>query len=280
MPPVSGPEDLRRLARIVRHRERHPGEEWRVADPSEELHRCVTEQPRGMDPGGHGRRRHLPAVDSGGKRRHGNIPLVGHPAEEHVPPRVKAAHRGSLAVVPLAGEECPPAGAPENLRPGVLTGELFVAMKETAAREHHGPAGDADGAVLPPHAVGPVERGPPGHQRVERRRPDERIAEGVDRVGPLVIGDDHEHARGAGHRDRGEERGDDREGRGPEEGPESDSGGSCHLLHRSLCDGSPAGPGHGAAIVAAVIPTPTCASNAVLNGFSGGPSRSSLTRSC
>ena len=157
MPPVSGPEDFRRLTRIVRHRERHPGEEGRVADPGEELHRRVTEQPRGMDPGGNGRRRHLPAVISGGKRRHGNIPLVGHPAEEHVPPRVEAAHRGSLAVVPLAGEECPPAGAPENLRPGVLTGELFVAMKETPAREHHGPAGDADGAVLPPHAVGPVE---------------------------------------------------------------------------------------------------------------------------
>ena len=279
MPPVSGPELLRRLTRIVRHRERHPGKERRIADPGEKLHRRVAEQPRGMDPGSHGLLRDSPAIPTGGKRRHRDVPLVGHAPEEHVPPRVEAAHRGGLAIVPFAGEEGPPSGAPEHLRPGVLTGELLVAMKEAAAGEHHRPAGDADGAVLATHAVGPVERGPPGHQRIECWRPDERITERVDRVGPLVIGDDHEHARGAGRRDRWKQRGHERKRYRPEEGPQPGTVGLCRCEHRFSGPGACRGPRHGTSTIAAVTPTPTCASNAVLKGFSAGPSRSSLTRS-
>ena len=74
----------------------------------------------------------------------------------------------------------------EQRWPGVMEGKL-----------------NADGANVRAQAIGIAEDHPAAGERIERRRFDVRIAEGGDRVGPLVVGEQEQDVgpgRGTGRR--------------------------------------------------------------------------------
>ena len=131
-----------------------------------------------------------------GERHDGHAELVVHAPQKYAAPLGKTSRRRCGAVVPLAGEKGPVAGPPKGLGPGIAAAELFVDAEERPAGEHHRAAGHADGPLHAAHAVGTVAQRAPRDEGIDRRRPQVRIAKGLDRVSPLVVGEKHEHTRG------------------------------------------------------------------------------------
>ena len=71
---------------------------------------------------------------------------------------------------------------------------MLVDAKERTARQQHRAAQNANCPLRATHAVGPIEDGALRHKRIKTRRVDLLIAQRVNRVGPLIVGEDYEHA--------------------------------------------------------------------------------------
>ena len=184
-------KSLGRLPRIVRSRERYPREEGLVAKALHECFGGIPKEFRRVQSSWLG----LHGLAVPGERHHRHAELIVHAPQKHAAPLGKTPRRRSSAVVPLAGEEGPVAGPPKGLGPGIAAAELFVDMEERPAGEHHRAAGHADRRIPAAHAIRTAEDRAPRDEGIDRWRPQVGIAKGPNRVGPLVVGEDDEHAR-------------------------------------------------------------------------------------
>ena len=123
---------------------------------------------------------------------------IAHASEEDRLARLERAEGRLGLVVPLAGEERRIAGLGESLGPGGLALEVVLDVEERPAGQEHGPRRHANRPLHRAHAVGPGERRALSHQPVEVRRADMRVAQGRDRVGPLVVAEEDQDVRPGG----------------------------------------------------------------------------------
>ena len=105
--------------------------------------------------------------------------------------------------MPLTRGEGRVTGLAEGVRPGFVFNQLFVDLGERAAREQHRTRRHAGGALIATLHVRAVESHPALHEPIEVRGLDDRIAQGRDGIGALVVGEDEDDIRrlggGQGH---------------------------------------------------------------------------------
>jgi len=101
--------------------------------------------------------------------------------------------------MPLTSHVGPVTDTGQQLRPEPSGGALDVkgavhrlGLPDAATREEHGAAGDADRRTPRTHVLRMGEGGSAGHQTVEIRRLHHAIAEGVQGLETIIVGEEEE----------------------------------------------------------------------------------------
>ena len=129
--------------------------------------------------------------------------MIGHATEEDLVAIGETARIGPRAIVPFAGAEGAVARALQGFADGrVVVGNALARaldVEQTAPRVQHGPAGHAHRTAGAARDVGMGEGDAIRHQPVDVGRDDLVIAQGVDRVEALVVGEEEDNVGFAGH---------------------------------------------------------------------------------